>query len=284
VIGLFVIASVVALVIATLSNARGGHWNEAFKHVARRFHGTLQPGGWLRSPSVWLQYGDAQARLSISRLRGGGRERIVQFTIQQREFSSRGEIFYCQTRDELLPLKRGLLPVEFDWEDFHRRWQVLAEDGDAMRRLLSDGVRMAIEMLWRQPNPAETLISFSPGWLVVRKIWHSPRGVDLEVFVERVCALSDQLNLAAAAGIEFVAGEQPQLMETARCGVCGDGLASEIVVCRRCNTPHHRECWQYGGGCATYGCGGRECAVPGVAPLAKPHYDPQSRARSLKPR
>jgi hypothetical protein len=121
---------------------------------------------------------------------------------------------------------------------------------------------------------------------VVRKLWHSPRGSDLEEFVERVCALSDQLNLAAAAGIEFLVSEQPQLLEDARCGVCGDNLASEVVVCRRCNTPHHRECWEYGGGCATYGCGGRECFLPGVAPLAGPHWDGQSAAldRPLKPR
>jgi hypothetical protein len=160
-----------------------------------------------------------------------------------------------------------LLPVEFDWEDFRRRWHVLAEDGEAVRQLFSDGVRLALEMLWRQPVPSEMTVSLTPGWLVVRKVWYSPRGAELETFVERACALSDQINLAAAAGIEFVAEPQVQLLEDARCGVCGDALATELVVCRRCNTPHHRECWQFTGGCATYGCGGRECAVPGVASL-----------------
>jgi hypothetical protein len=179
-----------------------------------------------------------------------------------------------------------LLPVEFDWEDFRRRWHVLADDGDSVRQLLSDGVRLAIDRVWRFPMPGEMTISLSPGWFVVRKVWHSPRGIDLEAFVECSCTLFDQLNLAAAAGIEFIAGEQPQLMEDARCGVCGDGLASEIVVCGRCNTPHHRDCWQYGGGCATYGCGGRECIVPGMAPLAAPHWDDPAKglARPLKPR
>jgi sarcosine oxidase delta subunit len=113
----------------------------------------------------------------------------------------------------------------------------------------------------------------------------TPRGVEIEEFVERVCALSDQLNLAAAAGIEFLVSDQAQLLEEAHCGVCGDNLASDLVVCRRCNTPHHRECWHYGGGCATYGCGGRDCAVPGIAPLARPHWDATNALdRSLKPR
>ncbi len=281
--GLVILVSFVALTIALFTSSSGGHWNEGFKQVARRFHGTLHSGGWFQTPCVWLRHGDAQARLTISTLRGGGGDRCLQFTIQQSEIPSRAELFYYQTRDTLLPMRRGLLPVEFDWEDFRRRWRVVAEDGDAIRQVLTDGVRLAIELLCRQPVPSEMTISLSPGWLVVRKIWHSSRATDLEAFVERALALSDQLNLAVAAGIEFVAGEKPQLLEDARCGVCGDRLASEIVVCKRCNTPHHRECWQYGGGCATYGCGGRECVAPAPAQRADPR-DSAEVERRLKPR
>jgi hypothetical protein len=209
--------------------------------------------------------------------------------MQQGEVRSRCEIFHRQTRPTLLPAARGLQAVEYDWADFHRRWQVLTSDGDDVRHLLSDGVRLAIDQLRLCPSASmsgETTISLSPGWLVVRKVWRTPRGIDLEEFVERICGLSDQFNLAAAYGIEFVAGDQPQLLDEARCGVCGDGLASDVVVCRRCNTPHHRECWLYGGGCATYGCGGRECVVPGVAALAGPHWENSLGAaeRPLKPR
>lgn len=286
VIGLIVLVSFLALAVGALSGSRGSDWNQAFGHVARRFHGMLHPGGWFHAPAVWFQHGQAHGRLTISPLRGAGRERVVQFTIQQREIESRAEIFYYQTREALLPPKRGLSPVEFDWEDFRRRWQVLADDGEATRQLLTDGVRLAIDLLWRCPIPGEMLISLSPGWLVVRKVWYLPRGIDLEGFVERACNLSDQLNLAGAAGIEFVVGDEPQLLQDARCGVCGDGLAGELVVCRRCNTPHHRECWQYGGGCATYGCGGRECLVPSPAPLSAPHWNQAAEpsGRPLKPR
>jgi hypothetical protein len=283
---LVIMISFIALAFALFASAGGGQWNEGFQHVARRFHGTLNSGGWFQAPCVWLKHGDAQARLTITTLRGEG-ERCLQLTIQQSEITSRAEIFYYQTRDALLPMRRGLLPVEFDWADFRRRWQVLAEDGDATGQLLTDGVRLAIELLWRQPAAGEMTISLSPGWLVVRKIWHSPRGTDLEAFVERAFAVSDQLNLAVAAGIEFVVGEKPQLLEDARCGVCGDNLASDIVACSRCNTPHHRECWKYGGGCATYGCGGREFITPGVAKSASPWHTPapgNEVARPLKPR
>lgn len=269
VVGLIVLVSLLALAVAMLSSGQVSQWNDALAQVARRFHGMLHPGGWFHRPSVWLAHGHAQVRVNLIPLGGGGSHYYLQVAIQQRDIKARTEIFYYQTRESLLPQRRGLLPLEFDWDDFRRRWQVLAEDGDATRHLLSDGVRLAIEMVWRTPIPAETMFSLSPGWLVVRKVWHQPRGVELEAFLERTCALSDQLHLAAAAGIEFVASEQAQLLEEAKCGVCGDSLAREIVICRRCNTPHHLECWQYTGGCSTYGCGGRECVTPGVARLAQ---------------
>jgi hypothetical protein len=282
----FVLVALLIAAVAAVAGRHGGEWNDAFKHVARRFHGVLSPGGWFSDPSVWIQHGDARARLTINHLRGSGGERSLQFVIHQREVRCRCEIFYHQTRSSLLPPRRGLAAMEFDWDEFRRRWQVLADDPDEARQLLSDGVRLAIDILWRQPMPAEMTVSISPGCLAVRKVWRSPRGPDIEAFVERVCALSDQLNLASAQGIEFVAGDEPQLLEHARCGVCGDGLASEIVVCRRCNTPHHRECWQYGGGCATYGCGSRECFAPEAPLHLHPHWDASGAAseRPLKPR
>jgi hypothetical protein len=287
-VGVILVGSVIAMAIATMTTSRGGgQWNEAFKHVARRFHGVLHSGGWFSQPAVWLQHGESHARLTLTAARGsGGSERLLQMTVQQRDVRAQCEIFYHQARSSLMPPTRGLFAVEFDWEEFRRRWHVLASDGDEVRHLLSDGVRLAIEQLWRLPAPGEMTVSISPGWMVVRKLWNSPRGIDIEEFVERACMLSDQLHLAAAAGIEFVVSDRPQMLEEARCGVCGDALTGGLVVCRRCNTPHHRDCWDYGGGCATYGCGGRECFVPGVAPLAAPHWDAaaQPSERPAKPR
>ena len=48
----------------------------------------------------------------------------------------------------------------------------------------------------------------------------------------------------------------------AACGVCGDPLAGDLVRCDLCDTPHHRECWEYIGGCTTFACEGRPEDVP----------------------
>src|SRR5687767_5595383 len=165
-VGLILVGSVIGLAILAIASARGGYWNEAFAHVARRFHGVLHPGGWFRAPSVWILHGEAQGRLTVGKIPGSGGERYVQMSIQQRDVRGRCEIFYQQTQAALLPVSRGLSRVEFDWEEFRRRWHLLASDGDEVRHLLTDGVRLAIELAWRQPLPGEMTISLTPGWMV----------------------------------------------------------------------------------------------------------------------
>jgi len=38
------------------------------------------------------------------------------------------------------------------------------------------------------------------------------------------------------------------------CPVCLSTLTDPLVRCPRCRSPHHRQCWEYHGRCATYGC------------------------------
>jgi len=33
-------------------------------------------------------------------------------------------------------------------------------------------------------------------------------------------------------------------------------MESQVVTCDRCNTPHHRDCWEFNRRCSTYGCFG----------------------------
>jgi hypothetical protein len=48
--------------------------------------------------------------------------------------------------------------------------------------------------------------------------------------------------------------EEGDNLPAGHCQVCGEQLRGELQHCPLCNTPHHTECWEYIGGCSTYGC------------------------------
>jgi hypothetical protein len=39
-----------------------------------------------------------------------------------------------------------------------------------------------------------------------------------------------------------------------QCRVCAHGIEERLVICSRCEAPHHAECWTYNEGCSTYAC------------------------------
>jgi hypothetical protein len=41
------------------------------------------------------------------------------------------------------------------------------------------------------------------------------------------------------------------------CLVCCGPLEEDVIYCRRCGTPHHRECFRYAGACTVFACGSR---------------------------
>lgn len=43
--------------------------------------------------------------------------------------------------------------------------------------------------------------------------------------------------------------------EIGRCRVCGERIILDKIECRRCDTQHHKDCWDYNGKCAMYACG-----------------------------
>ena len=68
-------------------------------------------------------------------------------------------------------------------------------------------------------------------------------------------------NVFDAAGALQVAAVENEMQvvrlkdSQATCMVCGTDVEEYRVKCRRCKTPHHKDCWGYFGGCSRYGCG-----------------------------
>lgn len=50
--------------------------------------------------------------------------------------------------------------------------------------------------------------------------------------------------------MEVTAGE----LEAVACPICKEPVVEAPYVCPSCNAAHHVDCWEYSGGCSTYGC------------------------------
>jgi ribosomal protein L40E len=73
-------------------------------------------------------------------------------------------------------------------------------------------------------------------------------------------------------GIEIL---EVRVDNEAVCRVCGTDINGDGVLCRRCHTPHHHDCWHYVGRCSTYACGERRYVKSAPPPALKPPPDEQ---------
>lgn len=64
------------------------------------------------------------------------------------------------------------------------------------------------------------------------------------------------LRLGPEEGIAWVAAGAGE-PEVGLCPVCAVGMTEDVVLCDKCRTPHHLECWTYVGRCSTYACNGK---------------------------
>lgn len=285
-----VAAVIITVYLSVRAQSRVDVWNQAFATVSRRFGGQLSLGGWFRQPQWRLLYGETFVRLTTYTVGGGRGVRIMELIAQFPEARCRMEVFPRSADTSLFPIPTDLAPVLLGgngvggrWtitvsaatsdpvmgdSDFAGRWTILATDEGEAANLLTQQVRFHLDQLLRTPEWSNVNLSIRPGWLTIRRKWTSTRPADLETFVEVALGLVDQAQLTRTSGIDFVDDGQVKVIEEARCLVCGEGLMIDLVYCRRCKTPHHRECWDYSGGCSTYGCRETQFLVPQHLPRA----------------
>jgi hypothetical protein len=144
-----------------------------------------------------------------------------------------------------------------DSPKFDLQYLIECDDPDQARRLLTRYVQVQIDRLRYFQGGNDIDVRLENGVLTVRR-----RGVIrnermLRQFVSLSLELYEQAVASYGVGIDFLKlSSEPGA--DAVCKICGDPLdLEEVVYCRVCDTPHHRECWRYFGGCSVYACGER---------------------------
>lgn len=262
------------VIIATaiwLAQQRAQHRDlrQAMRAVANYYRGRYRDTGWLAPPEVRIPYNQTVIELTIGPTEDGPRS--TRIAIPWPEFETVTEIYAYSERwrsayiEGWRPHARRPGELHIGDPSWDQSYRVMSEDAGAARALLTGGVRAAIVMLSRIRNTGYLNVRFGESRLLVTKTIVLSHPAELIAFVRHAMELFDQANLSHSSGIEFVDHMELQALDDARCPVCGEEIASDIVFCVRCRTPHHRDCWTYNGKCATYACGETH-----AVPLARP--------------
>jgi hypothetical protein len=245
--------AVVAIVALLMALGKRSSLRQTLRRAAAQLGGRLEPGAWYgKSHCVRFVHAGNPAEL---RFLAGGKNRP--YTHLEIHWS--GPPLRCEVYPEGLMASLGkLMGMEdivigsprFDWQ-----FIITGDDAAAIKSLLNAQVQAVIFNLNSYVSGIH--IRFSPRSLTVTSRGHLSDYARLIEFARQCRELYDAAAETQSRGIEFFDGSAAavsQATATARCMVCGEGLSADVVYCRSCRTPHHRDCWSYSGGCSTYGC------------------------------
>lgn len=243
-----------------------GQLVESYRLLAQRFHGTLYRTGWLGMPRVVFPYRSACVTVeALARApQDLGRGPAVRIHLRWPESALRAEVRHPPWPPHAA-LRDGLQPIRLASGEFDRRCSVRGTDPRAVVEFFNEVVRWHIERLRTQPAVSPLCLQIGRGAIAITKVLAVHHGSELIQVAEAALDLYDQALLTRTHGITFLEQQSAQVLEQAVCRICGEEIREGLVFCRRCKTPHHRECWQYVGRCSVFACGETLFREPQVA-------------------
>ncbi len=245
---------------------RKGRFIESYRLLAQRFRGTLHRPGWHGMPRVVFSY--RSACVTVEALARSpqdlGPGPAIRIHLPWPESAARFEVRH-PPRQPHAALDDGLLPAPPATGEFNRRCSVRGTDPQAVAEFFSEVICWHVERLRTQPAVSPLCLQVGRGAMAITKVLAVHHGAELIQVVEAALDLYDQALLTRTRGITFLEQQSAQVLEQAICRVCGEEIREGLVFCRRCKTPHHRECWQYIGRCSVFACGETLFREPQVA-------------------
>src|SRR5439155_23496495 len=222
----------------------------------------------IRETKVRFHLGDNRVSLARQTIGDEPPRTITTITASWPDVSLRCEVY----PDQISVLRKLMLmeDIEIGSPDFDRVFVIKGNDETKVRDLLTPEMQRVIFRLAELPAKALASAhrySIHLKWLGGTLTITKPRGHWSYERLEQFVLLSGELLNAAPPAledegdIEFLSEvRQPQAIES-QCQVCGEPLIADVVYCAGCPTAHHRECWEYFGGCSTYACRQRKYVV-----------------------
>ena len=130
--------------------------------------------------------------------------------------------------------------------EFDASFEIVTSHGEFARGVLSAPIRSVLrnaalfgKFVWRLSRAG--FLFRAPGWPQSR--------ADLDRWLVVAFQLLDALP-GADRKVRLEIGQE------GTCQICCMPLAQgSVVTCRRCATPHHKDCWEFNGRCSIFACG-----------------------------
>lgn len=150
----------------------------------------------------------------------------------------------------------GWAPVTTEDARLDGAFMLFASVPRMARELVAPGRVDAFIALSQELGGFPVGITFGKSLLQVDKVCYSDRPQDQLRLIYRVIDLLESLAGIPARSVGVIAAGAPPAIDIsgATCQVCLHPLNVRVVYCQGCVTPHHKECWDYVGGCSTYAC------------------------------
>jgi hypothetical protein len=268
ILGLIVLAIYVVIrLMANLSAWMTGARYRAYRQLAARYHGRYETRGLSDPPTVSFTHNGATVRVGLAPTIQGQPGQIPRTRVVAR--FGRGIPF----RMELAPVARpappqsprATRPVATGDIDFDHEYVIRANDVEMSRDFLNPANRSKLAALNQIVHRGGMLVSINPERMLVQVDRNLGKNSEsLAWVVNQALSLHDGLIEAVtrrmSEGVVIADGEGSWREDQGppTCKVCGEPIDdSEIIVCAACNTPHHRDCWEYVGACSIYGCNGK---------------------------
>lgn len=257
----------VRVISALVDSSEGGRsmrgMDSVLKLVCDRFGAAPEHPGKkrtrkLRRPTLLFDYGRTLVRL---RHLGSKWKPTTQQTEITMNFRHRSNTpLWAGLKSGSAVRQNGLRPLEVENDvAFTREWAALTDNTSAGNELLTPTVRWKLMELSNSTCLPTLRVMVSDQHL--RVVCDSWIDSDQKLLDLTQCTMDifDQLMLIDAEGLEFVNIESATVIGEVRCPICSDDVMQDMVLCRRCKTPHCSECWEYNGKCATFACMESRC-------------------------
>ena len=252
---IFVVRGIIALYGSRRSVGR------ALRRLAERRGGLALRTGLLRPPRVVFTHDGAEVNVEVTRSDDRWRRRCTRLTVGWPDPAAA-----CRIEPHTLATRMhklfGVFPRNNLLPQFDRRFVAQLAPGDEADDLLTAGLQNSILNLQRQLSRSDVQVLIEGQKFTVQARRVIRDGGVLERFTALALEVYDQALAGRSAGIEVVAHRLDAAAGGAHCPVCGESIAGDLVYCRSCSTPHHRECWRYVGGCSTFACGETHYSAP----------------------